>query len=59
MRYLVKYVIVTASGFWLDMGREQDMRPVVERTPGTHLERWTYPVLPDGTHGDPVKQRLD
>lgn len=23
-----------------------------------HIERWSYPVLPDGTHGAPRKRRL-
>jgi hypothetical protein len=58
MPYLVKYVVVLASGGWLDMAdRYQDAKAVSDRYPGTHVERWTYPERPDGTHGEPIKAR--
>lgn len=58
MRRLTRYVLVTESGNWLHMADSyQEVEPLLAGNPGTHLERWVYPVLPDGTHGAPSKER--
>lgn len=56
---LLKFAVVTESGTWLDLlDNLAAARALSERNPGTHVERWVYPVLPDGTHGAPFKTRL-
>jgi hypothetical protein len=54
---LVKYVVVNASGTWLTMETTHEAaKAIADRNPGTHVEEWTYLLLPDGTHGEPVKR---
>ena len=56
---LIKYAVVNASGAWMTLEASLAAARVVAYSyPGLHIERWTYPVLADGTHGAPHKQRL-
>jgi hypothetical protein len=57
LKTLTKYVLVTASGAWLDMDAHYaPIRQAHARTPGTHVEQWTFRELADGTHDLPVKR---
>jgi hypothetical protein len=56
MTTLVKYVLVTQSGDWLDMGTRAQIEELLPRWPLCHMERWTYRELPDGTHDSPSKE---
>lgn len=57
---LVKYVLVGASGVWLNMDSDRfKMESDCKRVPGTHVECWVYPILPNGTHGTPTKRSLE
>lgn len=59
LRGLVKYVLVTTSGTWLDMSSNPNEIPRLARKhPECFVERWIYPMNPDGTHGAPFKVRL-
>ncbi len=56
---MVKFVVVWWSGSWLHMlDTFREALAMSARNEGSHVERWTYGVLPDGTHGIPTKQRL-
>lgn len=62
MPALVKFAIVSnRSDFW---GEQYDRRSDGEEalvrhgTKDFHIERWTYHEQSDGTHSEPVKERL-
>lgn len=57
---LTKFVVARPDGGWFHMGDEKSAREWFDllakhgRT-GYRLERWVYPILPNGTHGAPAK----
>lgn len=57
---LVKYVLVSNYGpNWFAMENTAvEARELARSHPDCHVERWTYPVLDRGGHGEPTKERI-
>jgi hypothetical protein len=63
-QYLIVFVLVDNAGHgangssWYAMSQDIKSLPGMDSPAiaGTHVERWTYPVLEDGTHGQPRKE---
>lgn len=61
---LDKIVLVIEPKYWIQMYPDSDegiQQAKADRSMyryPTRIERWLYPVLPDGTHGKPSKHRL-